>query len=90
MLIDAPWGAYAQHALAMLWAAAVPLVTSSRTAPGQLLFSTLPMLASFSLCAFSLYHQMQQVQMAVPCVFHNQNHNKPDNHVSKVPYSRIP
>ena len=49
-----------------------------------------PLLASFSLCAVSLYHQMQQVQMAVPCVFHNQNHNKPDNYVSKVPYSRIP
>ena len=32
---DAPLGAYAQHALAMLSAAAVPLVTSSRTAPGQ-------------------------------------------------------
>ena len=34
VLIDAPLGAYAQHALAMLSAAAVPLVTSSRTAPG--------------------------------------------------------
>ena len=31
VLIDAPLGAYAQHALAMLSAAAVPLVTSSRT-----------------------------------------------------------
>ena len=36
VLNDAPLGAYAQQALAMLSAAAVPLVTSSRTAPGPL------------------------------------------------------
>ena len=34
VLMAAPLGASAQHALAMLSAAAIPLVISSRTAPG--------------------------------------------------------